>query len=340
MKLYICYTYYHALISLIKATKEKIDIILASDIPEYKELGEKMLKTGYIGKVFYCNVKYFKEHNLFKNRFERVLKEKARAIKVFPQTCDVRFEDYEDIYTYNDTNSASRYLIAKGIKYHLIEDALDYFKYFNKYYNLSSASYSKHGWIKLAKSITGHGLIGAGQNKYCIDIEVNDENHIVIPKDKIIVVPRKELFDSLSEEEKKCVFATFAKSQNITYEGKKSLLIFTQPLFKDSFVKTIEDQLSVYEAIVKEYMEKGFTVTIKPHPRDDGNYNDIIEKYNCLLIDKNLPSEILNYDPGFEYEDIVAITTTSINFIQNVRNRIMLGKEYIYRVLEKQNNNV
>lgn len=50
---------------------------------------------------------------------------------------------YDNIYTYNDMNLASSYLIVNEKKYHLIEDALDFFNYFDEYYNLKKWQYTQ-----------------------------------------------------------------------------------------------------------------------------------------------------------------------------------------------------
>lgn len=65
---------------------------------------------------------------------------------------------------------------------------------------------------------------------------------------------------------------------------KKQMILFTQPLFKDGFVKSEMEQLIVYKNIINEYYEKNFQVTIKPHPRDNIEYSNLIEEYECSII--------------------------------------------------------
>ena len=70
--------------------------------------------------------------------------------------------------------------------------------------------------------------------------------------------------------------------------------------------------MQIYEDIIKEYTGMGYTITIKPHPRDKADYSNLCEKYNCLYIDKYIPTEVLNYDDSVFYDLALSITTTAI----------------------------
>lgn len=154
----------------------------------------------------------------------------------------------------------------------------------------SEGAFSKNGFRQKAKNALGVGFNLWGQNDCCIDIEVNSDEKIKIPRDKVIVLPRKELFATLNESQKKTIYAIFAKGKSTgKRQTEKSVILLTQPLFKDIFVESEEEQRIVFESVIKEYKGNGYAVAIKPHPRDEMDYFPLIEKYDCTYIDKNNP---------------------------------------------------
>lgn len=335
MKLYYCGTYYHTLIATIKAMNdaEVSDILLANDIPGFGSLKENLLHSGVFQSVLTYDALSFDSYYVFNNRFERVTKARKIVCNRIPETVplsDDAWKGYSGIYIFNDMTGPAKYLILKGIKYHLLEDALDYFVYFDKYYKIPEGAFAKGGFRQKVKTTMGVGFNLWGQNDCCTDIEVNSKENIKIPQDKVIEVSRKELFSSLSDEQKKIIYAIFAKGKATGEKTDgKSMILLTQPLFKDKFVVSEEKQRIVFESVIKEYRGKSYAVAIKPHPRDEMDYFPLIEKYGCTYIDKNIPSEMLNFDKDSSYDVAVSITSTAINFLENVGEKRFMGREYI-----------
>ena len=335
MKLYYCGTYYHALIASIKAMKDadKSDILLANDIPGFESLKESLSNSKVFHSVFIYDALAFDSYYVFHNRFKRITTAKKIVMERIPEAVplsDSEWKRYADIYIFNDMTGPAKYLVLNDIRYHLLEDALDYFTYFDKYYKIPEGAFSKNGFRKKVKDAFGLGFNLWGQNDCCIDIEVNSDEKIKIPHDKVVVLPRKELFASLNEEQKKIIYAIFAKGKETGKNSKgKSMILLTQPLHKDKFVKSEDEQSLIFEVIIREYIEKGYTVAVKPHPRDELNYIPLIKKYGCIYIDKNIPSEMLNFDKDASYDVAVSITSTAINFLENVEEKRFMGREYI-----------
>lgn len=337
--LYICYTYYHLLITTVKALEnnKRIDILVSNELPDKERIIGKLETQSFIDKLCLIDeTPYLDEYNK-KNRIISQLTKRSILESVFHKMTNMDVLIYENIYTYNDMNLASSFLIINNKKYHLIEDALDFFSYFDDYYHVKPTSYSIFGFQHFIKKILRLGTNPWGQNKYCIDIEVNDMGKIKIPKNRVIEVSRKELFDNLSKINKRLVYTLFAENTTIpSLNCKKTMILFTQPLFADRFVPSMDDQLFVFESIIKKYIKDGFFVTIKPHPRDLADYSKLIQVYNCNYIEKNIPSEILNFDENVSFDEIVSITSTSINFVERVKKRTFMGKVYIDRCLREK----
>lgn len=335
MKIYSCGTYYHALITTIKVMNDNTssDLLLANDIPGFADLKSRFLESGLFCHIYTYDAKRFDAAYKFRNLVDHVLSARKIIMDLIPNTVSIslaHWNEYSDVYIFNDSTGVAKYLILNGVKYHLVEDALDYFTYFDKYYRIPKNVFSKKGLIKGLKNFCGVGFNIFGQNDCCIDIEVNSDEKIKIPRDKVIVLPRKELFATLNESQKKTIYAIFAKGKST---GKKtdgkSVILLTQPLFKDKFVESEEEQRIVFESVIKEYKGNGYAVAIKPHPRDEMDYFPLIEKYDCTYIDKNIPSEMLNFDKEASYDVAVSITSTAINFLENVSEKRFMGREYI-----------
>ncbi|MCD8311573.1 MAG: alpha-2,8-polysialyltransferase family protein [Firmicutes bacterium] len=334
MKLFFCSTYYHTLITFIKSITEheRVDLVLWNDMPGFDKLYERLLQSGQFNNIYLYDATRWKNEVNLNTRFGKRLFDRSVIKRLIPKLLGFpvsSMREYAGIYFYNDMVPPARYCIYSQIPYHLIEDALDYFSYFDQYWNIKESSFSRNGWRKRVKSIMGIGYTAGGQNDSCMDIEVNDSASIKIPRDKIIVYPRKELFGLLSEQERKRVYAVYAGDAKVKMAKKKSVIIFTQPLFKDNFVSSMEEQTLIFESIISEYCRNGFQVTLKPHPRDLLDYTQLIERYGCEYIDKNIPSEILNFDNDAVFDEAVSITSTAINFLENVMVKRFLGRGYI-----------
>lgn len=335
MNLYICLTYYHVLITIVKSLigDKKNDIMISNDIPGFDNLQEQLENCGLFSRVIVYDankIRIKKANNKFKYSFDR---RKSNILRIFGLYFKTDLSTYSDIYLFNDATEIGLYMIYKRIYYHLIEDALDFFKYFNDYYGLKKGTYSRKSLKYLVKRLFGVGFISWGTSKYCLDIEVNDQEGIKIPNDKVIVIPRKELFGKLSDDQRKLVYQIFAGDNVIRNDSRESVLLCTQPLFKAGHVDSYDKQKKVFESIVKEYTDKGYQVVIKPHPRDEADYSAIAEKYHCGQIDKNLPSEILDYNPeAKQYYAAISITSTSINSLDCANKKIFLGMEYLQKV--------
>lgn len=108
-------------------------------------------------------------------------------------------------------------------------------------------------------------------------------------------------------------------------------LIITQPFFADAIVKTREEQLEIYKDIIDKY---GFNdkIIIKPHPRDDINYEKIIPKSN--VIEEIFPIEILNFT-NIKFNKVITVSSTSVNLIYNCNEKIFLGWEWLEEWVKK-----
>lgn len=335
MKLYVCVTYYHVLITMIKGliNDEKYDVLLSNQIPGFEVLLDRLKKSDCFNNIIEFDSNNIRHKGVFINKFIDILTRKARTNHYIRKYCSTDFTIYTDIYFYQDCLELGTYFINNKMKYHLIEDALDYFKYFDDYYGIGMSSYNEDTLKFKIKKITGLGHQAWGTSKYCVDVEVNSLDGLKICNDKFFAVPRKELFESLTAEQKKYVYDVFVGGIEVNNGCDNAVLLCTQPLFAAGHVSTMTIQLRVFESIIRDYHERGFKVVVKPHPRDEADYSTILEKYDCDYIDKNIPSEVLNYNPEIKaYYAAVSITSTSINFLDCAENKVFIGMDYVKQI--------
>lgn len=293
MKLFACCSTYNLLITLekIMPTEEKVDLLIGTQMPNYEILIPRVEKLPNIRRVYlYDSVSYKRIH--YKNKIDKLLLHKGREIAYIESRLDIDWKQYcNQIYVYNDFEILGWYLVDKRIQYHLIEDGLNFFTYFHKYYNISADVYK--GWKVSVKNLFNIGHRSFGASQYATDIEVNDLTGLEIPKKKVLVVQRKELMARLDDAQRKVLYDIFCQGKIIAHEKKteKSLLLCTQPLNLDGQLKSMEEQQCLYLHIVKEYVQKGYQITVKPHPRDAVDYTELLSEFGCWVIDRFIPSE-------------------------------------------------
>lgn len=339
MKIYACFSIYNLLIALVKAltSSEQVDLLVGSQIPNWGVLLPRIQELDCVNKTYFFNSQDYKKIT-YKNKIDKLLHSKKREIKYIEKQLKINWEYYEDnIYLFNDFEILGFYLVDCHIRYHLIEDGLNFFSYFDKYYNVNPSVYS--GWHVRIKNFLNvlHRPFGASQ--YVTDIEVNSLENLVIDTSKVVVVPRKQLYDKLNDVQKKVLYQVFCQNpvkQNLDDE-KKDMLLCTQPLYLDGQLSDLKVQMQVYKDIIAEYFQKGYRICIKPHPRDDSDYSEICEQYQCWLIDRFIPTEVLNFNPDISYDLALSVTTTAIEALNSVKQRKYFGFDYLekYKNVEK-----
>ena len=113
-------------------------------------------------------------------------------------------------------------------------------------------------------------------------------NHPLI-KDKVRLINMQELWNNLSDSQKKEILSIFNIKDAIFEFKGKTLLILTQPLSQEGHL-TLNEEINIYKTAMQKY--KDYKVIIKPHPRDNKNYKKIFPQ--AVIIEKTFPIEILS----------------------------------------------
>ncbi len=313
MKLYICHTHLHILISCAKILAENTpgEIIICDSIPNHAELVEKIRAVG-IWNAVYSFEETKTTYRLYKWLRHEVLRSDRRLFKsvvclYFP----VRLEKYSDIYIYNDSLCAGQYIRACNMNYHLIEDGIDYWSARN---SISEFKYEKN---RLYRSV----YLLCNNTDNMIDFEVNDKK--TIPEGftaKVVESKKNELFLRLSFPQREMISGIFVDVKSIDSLSKSfdnGVLILTQPFWEDNSI-TIDECKRIYNSLSKQYLYEGSFVIVKPHPRDNNEY---ICSY---MLNKEFPVEIICFTSLiFRIDKIVAVNSTGGNLLSQMNNKIV-----------------
>ena len=349
-RVYVCHTYYHAYISVLKelnlAKEErgKATLILSRMSNDFGNLKSRARESGLFEAVYEFDekedinfpelMKYHEDKgNIFLNMIYRIKYTKLLG-KLQEPYVPVNFKEYKQIYIFCDSDPIGYFLSYKKIPYHAVEDGLDCISTYD------TARYDNRGHFKLKSFLASLNLIFIqnGYAKYCIDMEVNNIACLPYPIKKYIERPRNELVNGVKKEDKKLLVSIFMDNIDNLEEqmqkqdkGKDSIMVLTEPLCD------LETRKRLFHDIVNEF-GKGCTVYIKPHPRDVLDYRK--EFPDSIVIEGKFPMEIMNDIPNLRVKRLISVFTVvdSIHFADEI---IYLGEDFMDKyedpMLHRQN---
>lgn len=289
--LYLCSTYYHTLITLLKCidSTDMVDIAVLGYIEDGISLAERIRKSDFASNVFYLPL--IQPKNKIQSLFWRT----KYYIKKYRRKCNFIFESYDEIYVYMDDTCYSKFFKDIHIKYNLIEDSLDNFKKINKSRFSFMLDYKYPVGLQLANLIFPYNY---HHYKYFLDtpeiksIEVNDIDGILLKADeRIIEKPREALFSNINQDNISRLLAVFL-DDNSFLKYNNIALILTYCFCTDGQLGNSNEQILLYTKVVEWYKTKGYNPVIKPHPRDKTDYTKIKD---ATVINKNFPSELIRF---------------------------------------------
>ena len=337
-RIYICHTFYHAYISVVKELNLPRDkrggaiLMLSTMSNDFASFPERARSSGLFEEVLMFDekedvnfpevMKYHSDRgNLILNLLQRIKYTKLLG-KAQERYVPIDLKAYGNIYVFCDSDPIGYYLNYKKIKYHAVEDGLDTIKY------CDDARYGNRGHFGLKAFLARMNLIFIenGYSKYCIDMEVNDISSLKYKLDKYIEVPRKELFRGIKDEDRHYLLDIFMdepeellRQIKAAPSNRRKVMILSDP------VCDLDTRRQIMRDIIEEYA-KDAVVFIKPHPRDKVDYAE--EFKDCIIIKGRFPMEILNEIPQFKMDTVVSILTV-VDAIEFAENRIFLGADFM-----------
>lgn len=305
--LYICTTYYHVYITLLKQLNQPIlmDIVVCDDIPTGQTLAQRLLETGLFRHVWFVQESLLPEER-GKNKLDWVFFQHRRRFRVIRPLLPFDVHDYNDVYIFHDATPLGMYLADARKPYHLVEDSLNFYQRLNE---TAQAVHRKPHTLKYwLRRLLNSGYFPLGESRYVKDIEVNENQNLQVKGKPVIEHSRATLQNKLSQISREKVLEVFGYPE-LPEIGERCALLLTEPFFADGLCASLEEQVSIYQKMVVELEQKGFQTILKPHPRDAADYS----KLGVDLWDRFFPIELLAYLPAVpDFACAVAVSSSAI----------------------------
>lgn len=320
--LYICATYYHILVSLMRKVVDgsPSDIIIDSCVPNAQSIINKLVKYKAFDGILYFDRNLFKEYPTNCSKFLRLLNEHWYNKTVINNTFDIPIQEYKKVYIFNDRTPMGRFLVDMKVHYTLLEDGTNYFTDIRRVNYRTNIQENVMRMLdpnpplkrKIGRKLN-MGYVSLGQNKYCDEIVVAKKENLFIPmNDKVTETTINDLADRLSVEQKQFIFDVFFDGSNLDDLdcSEKKVLILTCPLRVEAFVKSDKQQIEIFRGLAEKYQNEGYKVYFKPHPRDEIDYSKFID--NIVMLEKLFPIEILSFSGKLRFDLAVSYNSSAV----------------------------
>ncbi len=340
-RVYICHTYYHAYIAVVKElvgrrkVNGRADIILSTMSNDFERLQGRLSESGVFENVYMFDekedvtsnevMKYHQDRgNIVLNLLQRIKYTRLLG-KLQEEYIPTDLSKYSDVYVFCDSDPIGYYLNYKKIYYHAVEDGLN-----SGLLDDQARNANKGAWpLKKAMAKMGLIFIESGYSKYCLDYEVNDKkmNHSLPPR--VVEIPRAELNDNLTVEDHDILVRIFLEDperlvgQLLDKSGangdKPNAMILTEPLCD------LDVRRQMFADIINDY-QKDYRIIIKPHPRDLLDYDR--EFPDTVVIRDRFPMEVLGDITGFEVDKLISVIT-QVDNVYFAKEIVYLGLDFL-----------
>ena len=336
-RIYVCHTYYHVFVTMIKELnrnrdrQDKVTLLLSKMSNDFETFKERAEQSGVFSDViefdekrdtFFPELAKYREDrgSVWANMLARIIYTKKFA-RMEAKYIPVNFKQYDEIYVFCDSDPIGIYLNQNRISYHAVEDGLDTLK---PYVQAIYDNRTHFGLKKFMSMKLNLIFMCDGYSKYCIDMEVNDKSVIHDTFEKYKEVSRRELMNSLSEEDREILIKTFIRDKKVLDallqdEPDNAILILTEPLC------SLDVRETIFRDLAEQYGKEG-VVFIKPHPRDELDYQSLFKDHPVL--DRTIPMELLGLLKEVHFSKVVGVYT-QLGMIDFADEKIMLGNDFM-----------
>lgn len=322
--LYICSTLFHVYVATQKVivSGEGAAIWLDTSIPGYDALSQRLRESCVFRSVQVIQ----REQALYSDMRHIIPRRVLSRLSVRELDAILGTAGSVDrVYVFNDTDWFGWYLNDRKIYYHLLEDGMDCFKYFDQ-----NASMMERGLLKRATIAIFGVTYTMAQSKYCIDVELNDSKDLATHIDKpVIELQKTELRERTIRVGAQPLFKVFPiPDADSLMDG---VLILTLPSDRNGKGEVITEKYLPGHMSQTEFCKKaiekfpGHQCFIKPHPRDTTDYRGVLS--NEFIIPREIPAEMFSYVDGLHMYAAVTIISTALAAIDFVEKKYALSAE-------------
>ncbi|MEG3278512.1 glycosyltransferase family 52 [Streptococcus suis] len=306
-RIYICHTVYQVLISLLKMDIKNDTLLSVGIVKNFPNMRNELMA--------YVNLVEVEEYTF--------------GLRSMIHTLETKnwfsfFKNFEEIIIFLDHRQVGHFLNKHKLPYFLIEDGYNFFK--DK--RVCHLEPIQSSWKRILYRWYFRPATLIGSSPYCQSIEVNDLS-LVHPEQAykpFVEVPRKNLFDSISQERLEAIVQIFGVKSLFNNEviKERRVLLLTQPLSWEFYV-TDEERLEIYLAGLRPYY-KDYKIYIKPHPRDSFDYSSLGD--GIIIFPQDIPIELfelagyMNFDVGITY------SSSSMDYLDCFDEKVYLHEKF------------
>jgi len=327
--LFVCDSYYHVLCSVSRTINEKLnaDIYITHNINNYQQLVKRLHYVQIFSHIYIV-----KENNNYKFSPKIDFKLKlfqywayAKQLKnnlkhLFP----ANLLKYKIIYIYNEWNLIPKYLKLSRKSFVTCEDACGYYQIFNNRPFVYDKLLKENNRFRdrLIKTIKREILYGP----YCRFVK-----SMLVTSKKNMFIPSKikiKEFD-FQGSIKKCInnnpkMINYIFNNKLHFQSnKKIMIVCTSIYYHEGHLTGVElekKQHAIINKIIFLYKSR-YLIYIKPHPNDTVDYSSI---KGVVILDKNIPLELIKYTDLNKIDKFFGVYTTSLNFLP--KNKLIYYK--------------
>ena len=333
MRLYICHTFYHVYVSVVKEIylqrkdRQKGTLLLSTMSTDFGDLDKRLTESGLFAKVEFipeCHPRFFEEKFTQKlgigNPIYKLISRRKYGryiVRNEEKYLNYNYSDYDDIFVYCDSDPIGIYLNAKHVPYTSSEDGNNSGAY-------NEVIIANESMFALKRLLTKMNFLYMqdGYSKYSKGFEVNSAEGVNPVGRNIIEFPVSKIAESFNADESELLYRTFKSWENpIAIDSKKdAVMVLTQP------VCTEENRIRMYKKLIGMY-EDDYFVIIKPHPIDKIDYEKAFP--NCLVLPRTFPVEILNVRCEYDIKKIVTVYSTSLESLHFAEEKEAMGVAFM-----------
>ncbi|MHB9922135.1 polysialyltransferase family glycosyltransferase [Clostridium botulinum] len=297
MNFYVCSTPYHLFVTLCDIANKNIKSYIYLSTPDYN--------------VFKMFLKYKEKLSIFRNiekvwvrkrnnLYERLFIEEIKDESEYKKLKKIIISSNVIIFPWNPYSlfSPSEYIFKYAKKVKLIEDGA------NLYVMREPSKLSR-----LVKKYIYRRDLEFYKDEKITEVMVQfPEKYPKHLSDKLVYLDLNSMVSKIDSGVRKNIVNVFVDKLNMYDFKNKSLLILSQPLSEDGYIKE-EKKIKFYKDIIDTYGQ-GYNIILKKHPREKTIYNF----HQVLELDGNFPSEVFKL-MDIKFEKAIGICTGAIKFV-------------------------
>lgn len=296
--------------------KNKTYIFSDKTLLNYFEKSNFKLDTVYIDKDEYNKILSIKLR-ILKGIKKILFRKKLR--KILLSEIEKRTKNKKIQYIGNDHILTARVIWDKIDEFTMIEDGIASYYYQKLYRKSRRNKFKSKKNLKLGLSPKIKKVIFSGIKE--------------IPKElikKAEILDLKKVYEEKDDVDKKEILDFFTlNTEDIEKIKTKRVIFLTQPFSQDGIL-TLEEEISIYEEIFKNYKRE--EIMIKTHPRDRKDYSKYFP--DILVFDKIVPFELFDF-VGVQFDVLATVASTASLTVKNVKKVDFYGSQ-INKKLEKK----